>query len=639
MAENTVDASYEKLTQDAMDGQFPGPKIICAACTELGVPFAINGASGPRDADVLLGIPSNENAATSDWFTNNRWIRDKVQNFRDTYLLRVIESFGAAYGEAYQAEFCSFQSAKGYEFVCLDHEMEDEGYISPRFWAEVVGIQPKPPTIACGSGNFVFHGERIYFWTFTSARYVDDSPTGSHGERSALSSFDWTISGQYDPAKAAQDLARNYQRAKEIDKAWMKAFAVTEIVFGVLALVPVVGVATRGLFGAYKGIRYTIAAIDGALALNAVLSGSTKLITGEGIDLGEQLFESLGKLADPKDGSERGRQVFMFINLVMLTPAAFGGARWVLRKIRRDAPASAPFDVTVLSEEQRKRLGGHTSAEPLAIELRGTKQERGVSSKSRGNETGPGEWFDRPSLDTNSSQVGYSTPMGKANYAVMSNSLRNRLSMTIVQHGGSLKVVGKIGKVVGDAGEEAFAAALIDKWGVQPKRILGYSAKPNIPNRFGLTNKSNHGLDMLVWVPPPPSITVRDPSDASRHFIDGVKNTAPTKTLTFTEDTLLVIESKATLGGAKTPGFNKTQKGGGAEKMKKLRKVIEQEKQGWTPEKMAEMDPNYTEKISAIDSVLTSGKIEYFHAQIFFDSQGGLNKLVGDGSGIQLNTW
>lgn len=639
MAENPVNASYEKLAQDAMDNQAPRPRVVCAACTELGVPFALNGPSGPRDADLLLGIPSHEKAATSDWFTRNPWIKDKVQNFRDAYLLQVIDSLGAIRGDAYLAELYAFVAAKGYEFVCLDDEMDTENYVTPRFWAEVAGIQPTPPHIACGNDNFVFHDRRIYFWTFTSARYADDRAIGAYGERSVLPSFNWIVSGQYAPAKAAEDLARHLQRAKDIDKTWMKVFAVTEIVFGVLALIPVVGVATRGLFGAYKGIRYTIAAIDTALALNAIGSGSTKLITGENIDVGEKLFASLGQLADPKDGAERGRQVFMFINLVMLTPAAFGGARWVLRKIRRDAPASAALDVQVLSEEQRKRLGGHTSAEPLAIELRGSKREGGYSARNSDHQTGGGDWFDRPSLDTNSSQIGYSSPMGKANYAVMSNTLRNRLTMLIVQHCGSLKVVGRIGKIVGDAGEEAFAAALIEKWGVQPKRILGYSDNAQVPNRFGLSNKSGHGLDMLVWVPPPPSITVRVPTNAERHFIDGVKGTAPTKTLTFTEDTLLVIETKATLGGVKTPGFNKTQKDGGAEKMKKLTKLIEQKKQGWTPRKMAEMDPKYTEKTTGIESAMESGKIEYFHAQVFFDSQGGLNKLVGDGSGIQLNTW
>lgn len=639
MPNDAVNASYEKMAQDAMDDQAPRPKIICKACTELGVPFAINGASGPRDADVLLGIPSNERAATSDWFTNNPWIRDKVQNFRDTYLLQVIEQLGNSHNEAYLAELCAFLAAKGYEFVCLDHEIETEDYVSPRFWAEVVGIQPTPPTVACGSGNFVFYSERIYFWTFTAARYIDDSPIGPRGERPARSSYEWTISGQYDPAKAAQDLAQHYQRAKEIDKAWMKVFAVTEIVFGVLALVPVVGIVTRGLFGLYKGVRYTIAAIDTALALNAIGSGSAKLITGENIDFGEGLFESLGKLADPKNGGERGRQVFMFINLVMLTPAALGGARWTLRKIRRDAPASAPLDVKVLDEEQYKRLGGHTSAEPMSIELRGSKPERGISGKSSGNESGGGKWFDRPSLDTNSSQLGYSTPMGKANYAVMSNTMRNHLIMTIVQRGGSIKVMGSICKVIGDAGEEAFAASLIKRWGVTPKRILGYSNNAKVPNRFGLSNKSGHGLDMLVWVPPPPSITVRTPTDAMRHVIDGTNGIAPTKTFTFTEDTLLVIETKSTLGGAKTPKFNSTQQGGGAIKMKKLMAKIGSERGGWTPQKMAEVDPNVDKKMNAIDSALQSGKIEYLHAQIFFDSQGNLSKLVGNGSGIQLNTW
>lgn len=638
MANEAVNASYEKMAQDAMDDQAPRPKVTCTACAELGVPFAINGPSGPRDADLLLGIPSNEKAATADWFTSNKWIKDKVQNFRDSYLLQVIDSLGKSHGEAYLAELYSFLAAKGYEFVCMDDEIETEDYITPRFWAEVAGIQPTPPSIACGSSNFVFHSGRIYFWTFTSARYVDDRSIGPRGERSVLPHFDWTITGQYDPAKAARDLAQHYQRAKEIDKTWMKVYAVTEIVFGVLTLVPVVGTMGRGLFGAYKGIRYAIAAIDTALALNAIGSGSTKLITGENIDVGEKLFASLGRLADPKDGGERGRQVFMFINLVMLTPAAFGGARWILRKIRR-APASAALDVKVLNEEQRKRLGGHTSAEPLSIELRGTKRETGASAKNSGNETGPGEWFDRPSLDTNSSQVGYSTPMGKANYAVMSNSLQSRLSLLIIQHCGSLKVVGRICKMVGDAGEEAFAASLIKQWGVLPSRILGYSNNAKVPNRFGLSNKSGHGLDMLVWVPPPPSITVRTPTDAMRHVIDGTNGTAPTKTFTFTEDTLLVIETKSTLGGAKTPRFNSTQQGGGANKVEKLMEKIRTGRGGWTPEKMAEVDPNVSEKMKAIRNAQRNGRIEYLHAQIFFDSQGNLSKLVGNGSGIQLNKW
>ncbi|WP_144420558.1 hypothetical protein [Pseudomonas protegens] len=67
--------------------------------------------------------------------------------------------------------------------------------------------------------------------------------------------------------------------------------------------------------------------------------------------------------------------------------------------------------------------------------------------------------------------------------------------------------------------------------------------------------------------------------------------------------------------------------------------TIEQKQKGWTPEKMAEVDPSANNKMRAIRRAQRDEKIEYLHAQIFFDSQGGLNKLVGEGSGLQLNTW
>ncbi|RLM17843.1 hypothetical protein BIY29_18865 [Brenneria alni] len=403
--------------------------------------------------------------------------------------------------------------------------------------------------------------------------------------------------------------------------------------FGVLSLIPVVG-AARGLFGVYKGVSYTFAAIDGALAANAIASGSTTLISGEGIDHGEALFESLGNVCDPNDGAERGRQVFMFINLVMLTPAALGGAYWVLRKIRGDVPVSARFDTDAISEEERRRLGGHKSGEPLAIELHGRRPA------GRHDETGDIEWRDRPSLDTNRSQVALTTATGKANYFVMSNTLRSRLTMLIIQRGGSLKVIGRICKVVGDAGEEALAASMVEKWGVNPQRILGYSNKAGVPNRFGLTNKSGQGLDMLVWVPPPPSLTVRSPTSKSmQHSMDGANGTpAPTQTLNFTEDTLLVIETKATLGGTKTPGFNKTQ-GTGAGKVADLQAKIGLDSGGWSKAKMLEVDPNVQDKLNALEDAVALGKIKFLHAQVFFDSQGALSKTVGNGSGIQINTW
>ncbi|WP_081082702.1 hypothetical protein [Burkholderia cepacia] len=630
-----VDSCYEKMAEDVRNGALPSPTPVCRACTEIGVPFSLNSGDGPRDADLLLGIPSTDDAATQAWFTSHRWIKDKVQNFRDTFLLRVIERLGEMQGEAHLAEFYAFIAAEGHEFVCLDDEAETESYVTPRFWAQVMRVEPKSARVQTDTQNFVFHGGRIYYQTFTSAEYYDDSQVDDD-RRSALTRFRWTISGQYDIDRAARNLAAHYQRAKETAKMWMKVGAVVEVALGVLTFVPIVGPTGRGIFGAYKGVRYIIAAIDAALAANAVVSGSTKLIRGEDIDVGEMLFESLGRSANPQDGAQRGRQVFMFINLAMLTPAVFGGARWMLRRIRRDVPSTAPLDVKALSEEERKRLGGHTSAEPLAIELHGSKTETRVAR----DELGKVEWSDRPSLDTNRSQVSLTTATGAANYAVMANTLRARLTMLIVQHAGSLKVVGRLCKVVGDAGEEALAATMVEKWGFKAERILGYSADPKIPSRFGLTNKSGHGLDMLVWVPPPPSVTVRAPTtDAMRHGIDGANGVAPTKTLTFTEDTLLVFESKATLGGARTPGFNPTQRGGGQTKVKDILQKMAKNQGHWKRSNMLSIDPEALRKTAMIDDAIKGGNIQYIHAQVFFDHRGQINSLVGGGTGVQWNLW
>lgn len=549
MTSNAASKSYEQLAQDAIDGNVPTAPVVCKDCAELGIPFSINGSDGPRDADEWLGIPSNDRAATSDWFTTNPWIRDPVQNFRNSYALRVLDRAAELYGFAWLAEFHAFQSDRGLELHYLDDDMETDTHVTPAFLMEVThGERVSDKSIACHTTNAVFLGSRIYLWSFTSARYDVASAGAGNDLPSALSGFEWSVSGLFDPQKAAQALAKHYQQAKTLHKLWERIKALGNITLGVLSIIPAIG-AVRGLFGAANAVRYTFAVVDGALALNAIASGSTSLINGEGVDHGEKLFESLGALADPKDGAERGRQVFMYINLFMLTPAAFGGARWILRKIRADIPVNARLDMQAATEEQRRLLGEHKSVDPVAIELHGIRPASG-----RHDDTGDIKWSERPSLDTNSSQISLTTAVGKANYVVMSNTLRSRLIMLIIQHSGSLKVIGRICKIVGDAGEEALAASLVQKWGVDPKRILGYSDKASVPSRFGLTNKSGHGLDMLVWVPPPPSLTVRVPTTGTmRHSMDAL-NTAPTRTMTFSGDTLLVIETKTTLGGDEDAG-------------------------------------------------------------------------------------
>ncbi|MFG8564244.1 hypothetical protein ACEPT0_28420 [Pseudomonas paraeruginosa] len=637
MADN-VNASYEAMASDAMNDRIPGPSATCKACTQIGVPFSINAANGPRDADTLLGIPSNDDAATFDWLLNNRWIgeRGKPRNFRDTFLLRVITRLGELYGETYLAEFYAFIAASNCEFVSIDIEMETETYVTPSFMGEVAKTELTPAGADCGRGNFVFHGGRIYFWTFTAAKFSREMPSAQQPHLPPLGNFDWTVSGFYPVEQAVQDLASHYARAKEIQKGWNRFFGALEVVAGVLSFVPIVGPAGRGLFGAYKGVRYVVAAIDAALAANAVASGSTKLITGEDIDVGEKLFASLGKLIDPKDGAERGRQVFMFINLAMLTPAAYGGAKWVLKDFRRNGPPTGRMEVEQLTEPERKALGGRVNAEAKAIQLYGSK--KGTTATQA--EMGTTVWVDKPSLDTNRSQHILSPATGKANYAVMGNTLRSRLTALIVQHAGSLKVVGRIAKVVGDAGEEALAATMVEKWGFDAKRILGYSSDPRIPHRFGLTNKSGHGLDILVWVPPPPEITVRVPANEFRHTIDGVKGPAQkTVTMKFTEDRLLVMETKTTLGQARTPGFNSTQARGGSAKVLDIVDKIREGQRGWRRKKMLEADPSALEKVATIRGAMADNKVTYLHAQVFFDSQGSLNQLVGNGTGIQLNVW
>lgn len=632
MSSDAVNRSFEQLAQDAMDGNLPAAADICKDCSEKAVPFSLNGSSGPRDADEWLGIPSTADAATMAWFTENPWIRDPVQNFHDTYLERVLDCAGEQYGDAWLAEFYAFQASYGLEIHCIQDDMEDETFVTPRFLVEISGGKLSAPgEITCGEDNFIFLDHRIYYWSFTSARFSRSEADESAEENRAFSSFDWSVSGLFDPRKAAQALKKNHERAVDFNRLWTRVKGAGQILFGVLSIIPAVG-AARGLFGVYKAVAYSFAVIDGALSANAIASGSTQLITGEGIDYGENLFESLGKMANPENGAERGRQVFMMINLAMLTPSAFGGARWLLRKIRKDVSGSARLDLNAVSEAERRRLAGHTSAEPLSIELRGSRPAL------RKEESGNLEWLIRPSLDTNRNQIALTTATGRANYSVMSTTFRDNLKALIIQNGGSLKVTGRACKVVGDAGEEALAAMILQKWKVEPKRILGYSDKPGVPSRFGLTNKSGHGLDMLVWVPPPPSLTVRNPSSGTmRHSLDSL-HTAPTHKMEFTEDTLLIIETKATLGGTKTPGFNKTQ-GTGAGKFEDLRKKIEKGSRGWSKKKMLETDPRMQEKVDALDEALALGKIKYLHSQVFFDSKGKLNKLVGDGSGIQINTW
>ncbi|MFD2641287.1 hypothetical protein [Pseudomonas japonica] len=634
---NDADAGLEALAGDALNDRTPRPSNTCKACTQVGVPFSLNPGDGPREADALLGIPPSDRSVGLAWLVNNQWLKErhKARNFRDTFLLQVIASLEHMHGIAWLAEFYAFIAATNHEFVSIDIEMESETYVTPAFMGEVARVQVTPTGVNCERGNFVFHGDRIYFWSFTAASHSREAPTAQQPHQAPLGDFDWRISGFYSVEQAAKELTTHYLRAKEIQQGWNRFFGALELATGVLSFVPVVGMVARGLFGLNKGVVYVLAALEAALAANAVASGSTRLITGKDINLGEELFADLGRLADPVDGEARGRQVFMFINLVMLAPLAYGGASWLLRDFRRDAAPVGRMEVEALSEAERKPLGGRRRAEVKAIELHGGKKGTSAAEAEMGKTT----WVDRPSLDSNRSQVSLTPATGKASYALMAGSLRERLIALIVHHAGSLKVVGRMARVVGDAGEEALVMKLTTTFGMDPRRIPGYSLDPRVPHRFGLTNKSGHGLDLLVWVPPPPELKVRVPSDRYRHSIDGATGPVQkTETLKFTGDTLLVIETKTTLGQKRTPAFNKTQQAG-SEKVTDLLLNINKKRKGWNMSSITDVDPDSMKKAQALANAVAMKKVNYIHAQVFFDGGGNLNKFVGDGSGIQLNIW
>ncbi|MEC4564253.1 hypothetical protein L7O53_25120, partial [Pseudomonas sp. CMAA1741] len=145
---------------------------------------------------------------------------------------------------------------------------------------------------------------------------------------------------------------------------------------------------------------------------------------------------------------------------------------------------------------------------------------------------------------------------------------------------------------------------------------------------------------MLVYVPPPPSMTVRNPTTQEmRHHIDGLKGTAPVEELKFEAGTLLVIEVKTTLGKSKTPGFINTQKSGGESSLARIRRLIENKRQGWNEKILSTADPNFSQKLQAIKESTSSGKTAYLHAQVFFDPNGVPSALTGNSAGIQINLW
>ena len=345
------------------------------------------------------------------------------------------------------------------------------------------------------------------------------------------------------------------------------------------------------------------------------------------------LDRALAALHDPATADERAKQVMMIINLAMLTPSAVGGARQTMQQVGSKA---VKLPVGKLNEAVRKRLGASTKGQPTAPEIVTETREHtqnGMRVQVR----------QRFSIEANKDYFIVERDAGRGNFSVMANRLRERLALQVHLIADARKG-GNLSNVVGDVGDEILAAGLVTHWGVKPENILGYGVHSRGKSTFGLKNNSGHGLDMLIKVPPPPEMQIRVPEEKVRHKIEELGEAAQYKTLSFKEETLIVMEVKTTLGGKKTPGFIANTQGlGGKQNTKRVARLAEGARQYWRRDKVLKLDPAAMEKVKMIKQAEDSGKIQYVHAQVFLGSEGKINSLVGKGvgqsSGIQINNW
>ncbi|MDD0977586.1 hypothetical protein [Pseudomonas fontis] len=631
MANEAASTRYATLSQDPQGG-LPSQGSVCKHCTIPGSLFSISAADGPHEGDDLLGIASRTGANFS-WFTQNPWIRDKEKNARQTFLERVLLRLGEVHGDAYLAELFAFLAVQQLALTCLDEEIAADEL--PPAVLDNLGRR-----LGDGSGfslerNFFFTDHQLYYATFTTAHW-EEAPrrefTQADGSHGISLPFTWhKPRGLFPVELAAQQLAQHFDQAKATARFWEGVLGGAQAVVGALAFIPVV----RGISliaRAPAGVRYVFAALEGALAADAMVDGSSRMITGEGLSLGEGFFVELARLANPSTAEARGKQVFMAINLALLLPAAWGGARWLMHRFRRDAVATIKFDNAALSAEELKRIGRRETGEVSALETRIDK------APVRGEP--PVRISELHSVETNASLITLEVAAGKADFAFMARSLRQRLVSQIALATAPQRMGGRLASVVGDAGEEALVAGLLEHWKVSPGKVLGLSTDPAVASRYGLKNRSDHGIDMLVLVPPPPSLTLRNaPTATMRDHIDGVKGLAPLEVMRFEEETLLVIEVKATLGKSRTPGLLATQSGGGEKNLERVLNLTRSGAQGWSRKNMLAVDRDMDKKISTINKSMSAGRIEFVHAQVFFDPLGNLNRLTGNGTGIQLNHW
>lgn len=601
-----VEASaLQTLGQAALSGALPGPPDICVPCSLPGALFSLDGGDG---CDQLLGIPS-QNGVGPAWFRNNPWIRDQARNHRDTFLQQVLEHAGDTLGNAWLAEFHAFAASEKLQLVCIDDEIRLDELPPPVL--DHMGERSQHGYAFALHSNFLFTEHKIYFATFTHVQWAEaqrEEYVDEHGTQRISPPYTWhTPSGLYPIEQACEQLARHYAEAKARARFWQGVIGAGEFALGVLAFIPVV----RGIMGTVTLGRYAFVALEAALAADAMVDGSSRMITGEGLSIGEQFFTDLARLANPDTAEARGKQVFMAINLALLLPAAMGGARWLMHKLRPGSMTTVRLDNAALSQEEVRRLGNRSAGEVTVLETR-------IQRRTREGEL-PVTARELHSVERNASLVALDVVGGKADYAYMATTPARPAG----GHDSAQHRAGAHGRQP-DSGRRRCRRRSPRGCPGQPlegkpENILGLSTHPSRPSQFGLKNKSDQGIDMLVYVPPPPSMTVRNPTTLEmRHHIDGLKGTAPVEELKFEAGTLLVIEVKTTLGKSKTPGFLKTQMAGGNANVERIQKLIARKKGGWNIDDLKTVTPDIAAKAAHLRNAMSNGTISHLHAQVFF---------------------
>lgn len=645
--------------QDFSEEDVPEMSDICAACNEgYAVPFDVKdaGNTGELYVDQRMGL--DHSTTTLQWVLDRKYATADIakylppnaseRDYRDTFAERMFTALAQMCSEEKLAEIYAYIGVEEYMFECVDELFQTSTEPLSPFYGMTFKLQPVEVSSDRSvikqefKNNFIFvnpsmpfAGNKIYYTSFSQGKL---SRGGFHHDRR------WEASGQYDAQKAAHQFLANYEQQKANDAWWRNFWASVEVGMAVLSVVPIVGqfaAAARGTILAVRAVKYAFYTVEAALTADSFIHGTTQLLGGKSISLGTELFKAIGQLVDPVNGAKRGEQAFLVLNLALLTPLAVGGAKRVYSYVG-NRRAAAEFSDAVINEAQHAQIPSSTPSapvnpdriptqgQPLAIHL-------DISTKVD-LPSGPYVVTTRmtPSLDTKSTffTMVSECESVKANICLQAKTLKEQLVLLISQG----TRASRIAKPLERAANAHLSRHLVETLGVDPKNVLG-----------ALENASGHGLDLIIRVPPPPSMVRRVPqSGAERNSIIGaVKSHANAQeTIDFTKggrlregEMIVVFEVKSTRT-ARTPGFiGNTQGLGGEGNVNRFLNLINRGRGVNSRESMLRATPNYKELADALKKAQRTGNIEYMHAQVFFKPDGAINTAVGGGSGIQLNNW